>query len=571
MKISPTIKNAILMAGGAVLLVSLVMNGVLYNQTKQLVDQIKTTVTQSTPVASKPIPQQPLTDENTDEPEEIEHIVLDIDWQKPVPLSDEMIIKYRLRDMPWDQGLYGIDSNFGQISGVVKNAQYLNWNFVVMRSEPGMGGYNYSYALIPPNDNANQEPVLLPMLKNGGSTEDYENRSYFEIPNQSATLPGGKVVSVHDSYFSWDLNTAFSGLIMKTMKTKEGYTVSLTDKGYYFIEYPGGIFTTYFEEPIRDNDRSDDSLQLQSAGIQKNLLFVPGSLAPYEIGGCGGPATVVFIDSSSNKNAAESTFKSSELKAIRTGTGSTVYRVTNLQHPAYERAYEQWYLPSWKDGLKPTYEEFLKMNDLPFFLFKDSVGTWTMYTAAGIGSFAECGKPVIYLYPPQETEVHVKLPTSIDVTVSEPTYPKNGWTTVAKPNGDLTMSDGSRYTSLFWEGYGATYKTPTTGFIVKGQDVESFLNTTLRNYGLNDQETKEFSEFWVPIMKEYPTTRVSFITDEWDQNVPLDVTPKPDTTIRLFMDWSPVSADATIEKPKEVTTAKRSGFTLVEWGGLLRR
>ena len=72
-------------------------------------------------------------------------------------------------------------------------------------------------------------------------------------------------------------------------------------------------------------------------------------------------------------------------------------------------------------------------------------------------------------------------------------------------------------------------------------------------------------------MKEYPTTRVSFITDEWDQNVPLDLTPKPDTTIRLFMDWSPVTADATIEKPKEVTTAKRSGFTLVEWGGLLRR
>ena len=96
-----------------------------------------------------------------------------------------------------------------------------------------------------------------------------------------------------------------------------------------------------------------------------------------------------------------------------------------------------------------------------------------------------------------------------------------------------------------------------------------FLKSTLPKYGLNAKETSDFMEFWVPKFTGAPYYRISFLTSDWNKAAPLQVSPAPRTSIRLFMDWSKLSGPATSSAP-QIVTPSRDGYTLVEWGGLLR-
>jgi hypothetical protein len=51
---------------------------------------------------------------------------------------------------------------------------------------------------------------------------------------------------------------------------------------------------------------------------------------------------------------------------------------------------------------------------------------------------------------------------------------------------------------------------------------------------------------------------------EQDENMPLNITPKPDTVIRVMMDLKAI--DELIDIPEQkLTTPERNGFTVVEW------
>ncbi|MBI5405143.1 MAG: hypothetical protein HY976_02855, partial [Candidatus Kerfeldbacteria bacterium] len=45
--------------------------------------------------------------------------------------------------------------------------------------------------------------------------------------------------------------------------------------------------------------------------------------------------------------------------------------------------------------------------------------------------------------------------------------------------------------------------------------------------------------------------------------------PRPDTVIRVLMDYRPVAAPVAI-RPQVLRSIPRTGFTVVEWGGVLR-
>ncbi len=61
--------------------------------------------------------------------------------------------------------------------------------------------------------------------------------------------------------------------------------------------------------------------------------------------------------------------------------------------------------------------------------------------------------------------------------------------------------------------------------------------------------------------------------EEIDYNMPLDITPKPDTLIRIVMDWCEIESEAEANKlrnsirEQELITPERTGFVAVEWGG----
>ena len=174
-------------------------------------------------------------------------------------------------------------------------------------------------------------------------------------------------------------------------------------------------------------------------------------------------------------------------------------------------------------------------------------------------------KPVIYLYPEKETEVNVSLDLNGELLKSAPLY-NDGWTVTAKPDGTLTTADGRQYDYLFWEAkLNADYDL-SEGFCVKGQDTEAFLDNALKQLGLTESEAQDFIEFWLPIMKKNPYNVISFQTDRYTDAAGLNVSPQPDSVIRVFMTY--YASDSAVELPaQELTAPERSGFTVVEWGG----
>lgn len=357
-----------------------------------------------------------------------------------------------------------------------------------------------------------------------------------------------------------------TGSFLTEQKVKPGCVILYRENG------EGAIYESAIPSAIRDPEAGTDndypaSQVVTPAQIAWELPYTNTStFRSHEVGGCGGIDCLRVLTSDELK-------ETDVTPAGKTDTGDTVYvlkdRPDRSYHSILYEVYEQWYDYDLQSGQKPSINVFVSRVRVPVFFWRDAFGRWVVYKNSIAAPLAECGKPVIYLYPTKTQSVSVKLPSFIQVTVSEPTYPVEGWQVTAQPSGKLTLKDGLSVSSLYWEGLGVNYSTPSTGFVVKNGQVESFLKHTLPRYGLNTQETNDFMDFWVPRMTGAPYYRVSFLTSDWSKQVPLNVTPAPQTNIRLFMDWQRLAGPMQLSEPT-ITTPTRNGFTLVEWGGLLR-
>ena len=175
-------------------------------------------------------------------------------------------------------------------------------------------------------------------------------------------------------------------------------------------------------------------------------------------------------------------------------------------------------------------------------------------------------KPVIYLYPEEETAVHVELDINGTVTSVYPAY-ENGWDVVASPDGTLTDPEtGREYYCLFWEGVSNVPYDLSEGFVVAGADTESFLEDTLKTLGLTDKEANEFIIYWLPRMEGNAYNLISFQKEIYTDNAVLTVDPAPDTVLRVFMTYKSLEYPIRV-LPQKLEKIERTGFTLVEWGG----
>ena len=174
-------------------------------------------------------------------------------------------------------------------------------------------------------------------------------------------------------------------------------------------------------------------------------------------------------------------------------------------------------------------------------------------------------KPVIYLYPREETNVDVTLDYDGRLTCTYPKY-TGGWSVTARPDGTLTDGAGQSYNYLYWEGEDRNEYDFSRGFCVAGADSAAFLEDALARLGLTRREANEFIVFWLPQLEENPYNLIAFQTDAYTDHARLTVTPEPDTVLRVFMAWKPLDAPGEIEA-QPLTAPTREGFTLVEWGG----
>ena len=180
-------------------------------------------------------------------------------------------------------------------------------------------------------------------------------------------------------------------------------------------------------------------------------------------------------------------------------------------------------------------------------------------------------KPVIYLYPTEETKISVKLGAKEKLLVSYPTY-IDGWKVLATPDGKLTdLQTGRKLYSLYYEADNTVANgVREEGFVVKGSDTISFLEEKLAKLGLSDTEAEEFIVYWLPQMQNNAYNYIYFaVGDEVAKNMPLDVSPAPATSIRINMEWKALTAPISVKEQKLPKTPARKGFTLVEWGGTI--
>lgn len=174
-------------------------------------------------------------------------------------------------------------------------------------------------------------------------------------------------------------------------------------------------------------------------------------------------------------------------------------------------------------------------------------------------------KPVIYLYPEEETRVSVKLSLDGELLCTYPAY-NTGWQVTAAPDGTLTDANGQTYSYLYWEGQLQADWNREEGFCVKGSDTAAFLEDALAQLGLNRREANEFIVYWLPLMEQNPYNLITFQTQAYTDAATLHIDPAPDTLIRIFMTWES-SKDYVNLKPQALTAPDRTGFTAVEWGG----
>lgn len=176
-----------------------------------------------------------------------------------------------------------------------------------------------------------------------------------------------------------------------------------------------------------------------------------------------------------------------------------------------------------------------------------------------------CYKPVIYLYPEKVTDINVRLDLNGKLSCAYPLY-NNGWNVKAQPDGTLKDANGLEYNYLYWEGEINTDFDFSQGFCIKGEDTTRFLESALKKLGLNRREANEFIIYWLPQMQNNKYNLISFQSKAYTDNAKLDISPAPDTLIRVFMAYKPLESSVDI-KPQGLTHPERTGFTVVEWGG----
>lgn len=321
--------------------------------------------------------------------------------------------------------------------------------------------------------------------------------------------------------------------------------------GYYYILLNDSSWQVYESKPVAQRDDNTLDVTWKVQGLD-NVKYIKAAT-----GGCGmGAGAVPVMTNKTDLNDAHliATDKNGGKYYGPKSTGDTIAKL----------GYDEYKVGRDENNLV-SIDKFI--SDEGMIVWVDGYGTSITFQREEYQPQAECGKPVVYLYPTQTTDFSVKVGAKI--TKSEPEY-GNGWKVTAEPSGRLTLGDGRVFESLFWDGLGfGKYPSIVTGKIIKTADARTVITADMKYMGFNQKETGDFLEFWLPKMPTTPFTRITWLQNkEMDALAPLSINPKPDTTIRAFLDYRGLN-ETTYIAPQTLIKTERSGYVATEWGGLL--
>lgn len=181
-------------------------------------------------------------------------------------------------------------------------------------------------------------------------------------------------------------------------------------------------------------------------------------------------------------------------------------------------------------------------------------------------------KPAVYLYPQQTSFVTVKVESSQPLTYTNPAYPADGWGVLANPSGQISYQN-KFYDYLYYETKASddSIDVPKKGYVVAGDALAELFSKILPKLGLNSKEVSQFSEYWTHALPKSNYYYVGIIPGSNLENITsLVINPKPQTEIRVTLYFKPLDQKIEVEQPTIVTPA-RTGFTVVEWGGIFKK
>lgn len=181
-------------------------------------------------------------------------------------------------------------------------------------------------------------------------------------------------------------------------------------------------------------------------------------------------------------------------------------------------------------------------------------------------------KPLILLYPEKSMDVSVRISYAPWFFATFPEYDEKekGWQVTAYPDGNLLdKKSGQETYGLFWEwNPGLNHFDISRWFVVKWSEIRNFLYTKLTEIGLNTKEKSDFIMFWYPKIQYYPYVQITFAGSDYTDGAKLNISPKPDSLLRVFMVAKPLLEYK--ELPKQTFEVfLRKGFSVVEWGGTI--
>ena len=370
---------------------------------------------------------------------------------------------------------------------------------------------------------------------------------------RTAQLSDGRVLSLYEPKEDVDGNVL------------PGQTSMGRDQ-FYVLDEDGRVLFYDLEVPFFKDDVKDENGNILEGRRIPRIRWNDGSTNTQEyfkgeLGGCGFKTTTHVV--------SQAEIDQIGLTGVGLGLGDDGSQTQVFEPSSYENDYytDAFNIVTYPGEEAKTLADFVH----PYFYFQDAFDRWIEATSIEIIPPVECGKPVIYLYPEQVTDMTVWVNPKGGFSYTEPLY-KNGWRITASPDGKIVnQDDGLEYPYLFWEGRGGMYSAPEHYWVVKQTEVETFLTQILDEMGFFENERNDFLEFWLPRMQEAPYYKIGFHgTEVMNQLAPLQLSVKPDHIFRILMDYSPLEHWLPSDPPTTLPHANREGFDVMEWGGVLR-
>lgn len=188
-------------------------------------------------------------------------------------------------------------------------------------------------------------------------------------------------------------------------------------------------------------------------------------------------------------------------------------------------------------------------------------------------------KPALYLYPKQKSKIKVKLNINGKIIKSEPYY-NNEWEVEADPSGKIYYQS-KEYKYLFYEN---TLNIPPKleeNYIIISHKNLYLLKSYFQYLGLNETESTDFYNYLLQELNKPENKsnyyKISKVDNNFlEENMKIDITPKPDQLLRVILLIQPTNKINKNEKidqiPVDLKHSIRNNniFTVVEWGSIIK-